>query len=223
MQDILSKPCTMGAQNTKEHTHSAKDEYRDDLTDFLGVKPGGCCSERRSMTTKPTNLNLVNVHMPNNLSQQRGVQVDFAGGQPLTVEGGKRPRNPRSILRSPSDIKLQDNRETSWQAPMSPQSVSASEQSETASLASSRRSGQSATSRRSSHSDFSQNSRLSVGRIAWPDSESGAYQSGRTQESMESELVDLTSRIMISQKTYDKLRTQVEVVNVTHKCGCNVE
>ena len=71
----------MGAKNTKEDTEE---------TDFLGV-PGGCCSERRSMTTKPTNLNLVNVHMPNNLSQQRGVQVDFAGGQPLTVEGGKRP------------------------------------------------------------------------------------------------------------------------------------
>jgi hypothetical protein len=103
---------------------------------------------------------------------------------------------------------------------MSPQSASASEQSETASLASSRRSGHSATSRRSSHSE---NSRLSVGRISWPDSESGAFQSGRTQESMESELVDLTSRIMISQKTYDNLRTQVEVVNVTRTFECKVE
>lgn len=197
----------MGAKNTKE-----EEDTEETGLDIWGAKPGGCCSERRSITTRPTNLNVVNVHMPNNLSQRRGVQVEFAGGQPSTLEGGKRPRNPRSILRSPSDVKLQDNREASRQAPMSPQSASASEQSETASLASSRRSGQSATSRRSSHSEIS---RLSVGRIAWPDSESGAYQSGRTQESMESELVDLTSRIMISQKTYDKLRTQVEVVNVT--------
>jgi len=151
----------MGAKNTK-----AEEDTEQTGLDFWGAKPGGCCSERRSMTTKP-NLNVVNVRMPNNLSQRRGVQVDFAGGQPSTLEGGKRPRNPRSILRSPSDLKLQDNRETSRQAPMSPQSASASEQSETASLASSRRSGHSATSRRSSHSE---NSRLSVGRISWPDS-----------------------------------------------------